>query len=129
VIVVDASLVVELLLKTPKLPAVASLVAGQDVLAAPVLLDYEVMSVLRRHALARDVSDAEAKIALADLARLRIDRYDIEPFVDRIWSLRQNLTVYDASYVALAEYLAVPLHTFDARLAASPGHRARIIAM
>lgn len=126
-IVVDASLVVELLLKTAKLPLVADLVAAQDVLAAPVLLDYEVMSALRRHTLAREVSDAEASTALADLARLRIDRYEIEPFVDRIWSIRQNLTVYDASYIALAEHLAVPLHTLDARLAAAPGHRARIV--
>jgi predicted nucleic acid-binding protein len=129
VIVVDASIVVELLLKAPKLPNVANLVAGENVLAAPVLLDYEVVSVLRRHALAGEVSDAQARTALADLARLRIDRYAVEPFVDRIWSLRQNLTVYDASYVALAEHFAVPLHTLDARLAAAPGHRARIIAM
>jgi predicted nucleic acid-binding protein len=53
-------------------------------------------------------------------------RYPHDPLLDRIWSLRHNLTAYDASYVALAEALDVPLVTADERLAAAPGNRAKI---
>ena len=128
-IVADASFIVEFLLNAADSPRVANLVAGEDVLAAPVLLDYEVMSALRRQVFTKEISNTRAQAALLALGDLSIDRHAIEPFVDRIWSLRQNLTVYDASYVALAEHLAVPLHTLDARLAAAPGHGARIVVM
>jgi predicted nucleic acid-binding protein len=129
VIVADASVIVEFLLNAAVSPHVASLIAGEDVLAAPVLLDYEVMSALRRQVFAKEISDARARAALLALADLSIDRHAIDPFVDRIWSLRRNLTVYDASYVVLAEYLGAALHTLDTRLAKSSGHRARIVVM
>jgi predicted nucleic acid-binding protein len=129
VIVVDASVVVQFLIKSAVSPHVVSLIAGEDVLAAPALLDYEAISALRRLTLAGEISDVGAQSALANLADLRIDRYEIEPLIDRIWSLRRSLTVYDASYVALAEQLDLPLHTTDSKLAKSRGHRARIVAM
>lgn len=67
-----------------------------------------------------------AQQALSDLADLPISRYPHDLFLFRIWQLRQNLTAYDAAYVALAEALSAPLLTRDARLASAPGHRARV---
>jgi predicted nucleic acid-binding protein len=58
--------------------------------------------------------------------RYDIIRYPVEPLVPRMWSLRRNITAYDASYVALAESLNLPLITRDRRLAQSSGHAARI---
>ena len=65
-------------------------------------------------------------MALSDLADFPLHRYGHEFMLPRIWELRDNLTAYDAAYVALAEALDAPLLTRDARLAAAPGHRARI---
>jgi predicted nucleic acid-binding protein len=63
---------------------------------------------------------------LADYAGLRIVRYPMQPLQARVFELRDNLTAYDAMYVALAERLGVPLLTDDAELAGAPGHRAEI---
>jgi predicted nucleic acid-binding protein len=63
---------------------------------------------------------------LGDLADLDIHRYEHEPLLPRIWELRENLTAYDAAYVALAEALGAPLVTFDSRLAAAPGVAAAV---
>jgi predicted nucleic acid-binding protein len=95
-------------------------------LHAPHLLSVEVAPVLRRYAAAGAIGAAVAADALIDLAVLDIERYEHEPFLGRVWELRENLTAYDAVYVALAETLAAPLLTFDARLAASPVHHATI---
>jgi predicted nucleic acid-binding protein len=62
----------------------------------------------------------------ADFSALRITRYPHTLLLDRMWELRENLTAYDATFVALAEVLDAPLVTTDARLAAAPGHRAAI---
>ncbi len=89
---------------------------GEDV-AAPALLDLEVASVLRRQ-LSRGRLDARrARLALDDLLDLPIQRTPHGPLLRRCWELRDNLSVYDAAYVALAEALEVPLVTADARLA------------
>jgi predicted nucleic acid-binding protein len=53
-------------------------------------------------------------------------RHEHEPFLGRMWELRDNLPAYDAAYVALAETLDAPLVTLDARVASAPGHRARV---
>lgn len=126
-IVADASVVVAFLAKAATEPTVFQLVVSQDVLAAPAVLDYEVTSALRRFSLAREISDEFALAALSDLARMRIVRHAIDSFVHRIWSLRQNVTVYDAAYVALAERLGATLYTRDQRLAKAPGHSAQIV--
>lgn len=65
-----------------------------------------------------------AQAALNDLADLPLNRYPHDVFLFRIWELRHTLTAYDAAYLALAEALAAPLVTCDARLASAPGHRA-----
>ena len=64
--------------------------------------------------------------ALENLGLLRTIRYSHHPYLPRIWTLRNNLTAYDAAYVALAESLDAPLLTRDLKLAATPGNRARI---
>jgi predicted nucleic acid-binding protein len=121
--------ILQVLLNAAIAPGVTSLIAGQDVPAAPTLVDYEVMSGLRRLALAGEISADRTAAALAALASMRIDRHAIDPFIDRIWPLRRNMTVHDASYIALAERLGVPFCTQDKRLAKARGHAARVIVL
>ena len=124
-IVLDASAVIELLLRTRSGEAVAKRIAAPDTtLHAPHLLDLEVAQVLRRYCTQKALSSERARLALADLRALKLSRYAHVPMLDRIWELRENLTAYDATYVALAESLEVPLVTLDARAARSSGHRA-----
>lgn len=100
-------------------------VAGQD-LAAPGLIDVEVASVLRRHWLAKSLSARRFAAALDDLADLPLDRYPALPLLARVYGLRANVSAYDAVYVALAEHLGCDLLTADRRLAAAPGTRCTI---
>lgn len=95
-------------------------------LIAPHLIDLEVASAWRRLASAGDLDERRAQLALADLRSLRMRRVANGPLLSRCWELRDNLTVYDAAYVALAEVLDVSLLTADARLAAAPGIRCAI---
>ena len=126
-IVLDASAVLELLLRSSGAPAVAArIVSPRQTLHAPHLLDLEVAQVLRRYCAARVISDERAAMALEDLRALDLQRYPHEPMLDRIWQLRENLTAYDAAYVALAEALDATLLTFDARLSRAPGNGARV---
>ncbi len=126
-IVVDASAILELLLRTPSAPDVESRLFAPDVtLHAPHLLDVEIAQVLRRYHRAGDITAERGAEALADLVKLSITRYPHYLFLSRIWELRNNVTAFDAAYVALAEALAAPLVTRDSRLAAAPGHTARI---
>lgn len=116
-IVVDASAVIELLLRTRRSVAITDRVLRDDiVLHAPHLIDVEVAQVLRRYALAGDLEAARAGAALDDFLDIRIERHPMEPMLQRMWALRHNMTVHDAAYVALAEALAAPLVTCDARL-------------
>jgi len=101
---------------------------GED-LASPELVDLEVASVLRKQLAAGTVDDRRAQLALQDLADLPLRRASHRPLVARCWELRENLTVYDASYVALAEALEVPLLTADARIARAPALKCLIEVM
>jgi len=96
--------------------AARSRIRGED-LAAPEIIDLEVVSVWRRTL----VDDRRAALALADLSDIPLRRAPHLPLVPRCWELRHNLTPYDASYVALAEVLEVALLTADRRLACAPG--------
>jgi predicted nucleic acid-binding protein len=126
--VVDASAVLELLLRTDKAPRLASrLLGGRESLHAPHLLDLEVAQVLRRYAAAGDLSPERGREALADLADLPLHRYPHDVLLSRIWELRQNVTAYDAAYLALAEVLVAPLVTCDQRLSSATGHTADVI--
>jgi predicted nucleic acid-binding protein len=127
-IVVDASAVLELLLRSDKASRLETrLLAGRESLHAPHLLDLEVAQVLRGHAAAGDLSPERGREALTDLVDLPIHRYPHDVLLPRIWELRKNVTAYDAAYLALAEVLIAPLVTCDARLASAPGHTADVV--
>lgn len=95
-------------------------------LAAPELIDLEVASVFRRLVLAGALPARRAELALSDLVALPVRRVPHRPLLPRCWDLRDNLTTYDASYVAAAEMLEVSLLTADARLAGAPGIRCAV---
>jgi predicted nucleic acid-binding protein len=127
VIVIDASALLELLLRTPAGERVEERVAEENrTLNAPHHIDLEVAHVLRRFVRIGDISAARGQEALDDLAALRLRRFAHISFLNRIWSLRDNLTAYDAAYVALAEELDAILLTADRRLAHASGHCAAI---
>lgn len=119
-IVVDASALLEVLLRTARAPAIeARLLGASESLHAPHLLDIEVAQVIRRFALAREIDAARAQAALDDLIDLSIRRYPHDVLLPRVWTLRANFSAYDAAYVALAEALGATLLTHDRRLAAA----------
>lgn len=124
-IVVDASAVLEVLLRTVDAGAVEErLFAGGERLHAPHLLDLEVVHAIRRYRLRGEIAERRAADAIQLLAVLPVTRHEHRPLVDRIWALYRNLTAYDAAYIALAEALDAPLITRDARMASASGHRA-----
>lgn len=97
-----------------------------EALAAPELVDLEVTSVLRRHVREGALSPSRADQALADFTDLPLRRSRHLPLLDRCWELRENLTPYDASYVALAEALDCLLVTADGHLARAPRIRCAV---
>lgn len=92
-----------------------------EALTAPELIDLEVPSVLRRLSRGGQLPARRAELALSDLLALPLRRMSHRPLLRRCWSLRENLTTYDAAYVALAETLGLVLVTSDARLSHAPG--------
>ena len=126
-IVADASVVLELLLQTPRAAAIdARLFRRGESIHAPALIDIEVAQVLRRYLHRAELDQARARASMQLLAAMPLMRYHHEPLLPRIWELRENLTAYAAAYVALAEGLRAPLVTCDARLARAAGPRATI---
>ena len=97
-----------------------------DALAVPHLVDSEIVQTLRTHVRRGELQLSDAQGALDRWPRLGIQRVGIVGMLARIWELRQNLTAYDATYVAVAEALDCPLLTADARLARAPGPRCPI---
>src|SRR5579872_2672740 len=126
-IVVDASALLESLLRTPAAKAVEKrLFDPRQTLHAPHLLDVEVAQVVRRYSAVGEIDGDRGRAALIDLADFPVRRYPHDFLLSRVWDLRNNLTAYDAVYVALAEALDAPLLTRDQRLAAASGHHARV---
>lgn len=95
-------------------------------LAAPELVDLEVASVLRRQVTVKAVDPRRAALALTDLLALPLRRASHRPLLARCWELRENLTAYDAAYVALAEALQANLLTGDMKLARASGPRCHV---
>jgi predicted nucleic acid-binding protein len=131
-IVLDASAVIDWLLRTPAGHLIEERVYSvsrggrNETLHSVHLLDVEFVQVLRRLVRERTLTPVRAEEAIEDLMALRITRYAPVLLLNRIWRLRQNLSAYDAAYVALAEELKAPLITRDQKLAAAPGHAAAI---
>jgi predicted nucleic acid-binding protein len=125
--VLDASGALELLLNTARGRRVGEKLAdGTEVVHAPHLIDIEIAHVLRRYVLDGTLDERRAVRALQHWRELDVERYPHEPFLDRVWGLRNNVTAYDAVYVALAETLGDLLVTGDRKLAGSPGLDARV---
>jgi predicted nucleic acid-binding protein len=126
-IVLDASVVVEILLATHRGQQLAwRLLRRTASLHVPHLLDLEVTQVLRRYLASGELTEERAKEGLDVLRGLALARYPHDLLLGRIWELRANATAYDAAYLALAEALDATLLTCDERLARAPGHRARV---
>jgi predicted nucleic acid-binding protein len=126
-IVLDASALLELLLGTRLGRAVAARIADPEVsLHVPHLVDVEVAQALRRYVREGDLDADSAAEAVEDLSALDLERHSHEPLLGRVWALRDNLTAYDAVYVALAEALGTTLVTCDRRLARAPGMARRV---
>jgi predicted nucleic acid-binding protein len=126
VIVVDTSAVIGVLAARPLLPGLAERLGSDGDLHAPHLIDVELLHALRRMVRTGVLQPHRAEEARHDFADLSIIRYPHTPLADRMWTLRDTVTVYDAAFLALAETLDVPLVTCDARLAHASGHRARV---
>ena len=116
--VIDTSCVVDFLLGVGSANQVESLMAGEGELAAPDVLVFEAMAVLRRAALRGALAEARAAGAIEDLGDVAVELFPSLPLRQRVWSLRRNLTSADGLFVALAEQLEEPLATKDSALAA-----------
>jgi len=127
VIVVDASALLEFLLQTSLGARVeARLFRDEDEFHAPHLVDVEVVQGLRRLVRSGEVSSGRADEAIADLTDLDLHRHAHLDLLGRAWKLRENISSYDAMYVALAEAIEATMVTCDGPLGKVPGHRARI---
>lgn len=121
--VVDASVVVAALVDSGPDGTWAENELKSGPLAAPHLMPAEATNIVRRSVVRGAISVEAAALALADLAVLRVDLFPYEPFGARVWELRENVTAYDAWYVALAESLDAELATLDERLSRATGPR------
>jgi predicted nucleic acid-binding protein len=124
--VVDASVLVEYLSGGEHVEAARGAIRRERWVWAPALVDAEVGNALRRQVRAKEISVRKAGVALEDFLDMRLQRVPHRNLVERAWQLRDNVSFYDALYVALAEDLRAPLLTLDARLARAPGVRAEI---
>jgi len=126
-VVVDASAVAAALVDSGRDGEWGLQLLRSEHLAAPHLLPVETANILRRASLAGEIAAEVASLAHGDLLELRVALFPYEPFADRVWELRENLTAYDAWYVAVAESLGAPLATLDARLRSAPGIRCSFV--
>jgi len=92
-----------------------------DDVAAPDLVDVETVAVLRKRWIAGSITARRFASAISDLESIAIVRYPTLPLMRRAYELRDNVTAYDAAYVALAETLDCELLTGDGRLGDAPG--------
>ncbi|HTK80641.1 MAG TPA: type II toxin-antitoxin system VapC family toxin [Rhizomicrobium sp.] len=127
-VVVDASVAVEVLLRTSLGQRIVSNVLHQP-RHAPHLIDVECAHALRRLVREKGLHKDLAEVALQNMIAWDLERHSHVPLLSRIWELRDSVTSYDASYIALAETLGATLLTCDGRLTRSHGHRAKIVLL
>lgn len=126
-IVIETSALLEWLLRTPRAKAIDHFLQRHGpYFCAPHLLDIELVEVLHCYVSKGQVTPQRARDALADLQSLRIQHYGHERYLPRIWELRQEVSARDATFLALAEGLDLPLLTCDPLFEILTGHRARV---
>lgn len=128
-IVADASATAELLLARPAAARIRAALSPHPELHVPEHFHVEVLSVLRRYAIRRELSERRAAEALAALADLRAVRYPVIELAEAVWDLRSQLTAYDAAYLALARRLDVGLVTLDKGLAEAAAKAGRLVPL
>jgi len=129
-LVLDASAIVEFLLGSSKGMKVAAIMGRHDAdLHAPELITAESLSALRALERRTALTESRAGEAVRDLLAFPVHRYPTHALAPRVWSLRGQVTIYDAHYVALAEVLGAPLLTGDRRLAAALGALVEVITV
>jgi predicted nucleic acid-binding protein len=127
VIVVDASVMVDLLtMEAPETAHIRMRLTSEPRVHVPHLVDAEVTNALRGLVLRDRLAAARARRAIRRFTVLPLVRWPQTPLLSRVFALRDRLTAYDATYIALAEGLGATLLTRDARMARAGGHRARI---
>ena len=127
-IVLDASVVVELLINSPLADTLRrDLAVHNDSFLVPYLLDIEVVSAFRNLVASKRIDSHRSAQFLSQLSELPAERYPDAPSLPRIWELRHNFTAYDAAYIALAEMTGAVLYTCDEKL--RNGHRARVLVL
>jgi predicted nucleic acid-binding protein len=124
--VVDASALLDVLLRLPNAAAIEARLLEEPVLHAPHLIDVEVAQVVRRYSLTGRIDEQRARELFADLADFPMRRYPHTALLARVWELRDNLSAYDAVYVSLADALDTPLLTRDRRLATAARRHIRV---
>lgn len=114
-IVIESSAMVDALVDEPVNPELLALLADEE-LHAPALLDFEVASALRGHALGGKLDQVRLDQAIEDFSAFRIQRHQMTDLLGHVLDLRDNFTVHDATYVILAQALEAPLVTADAKM-------------
>ncbi len=127
--VLDTSAVVDFLLGVGVAKQVEALMTTESELAAPDLLIFEVLAVLRREALRGEIAHDRADGAVEDLGDLPVEIFPSLALRRRVWALRRNFTAGDALFVALAEQLDEPLATKDGALAAEAAKHANVTVL
>ena len=125
--VVDASVLIAATTDSGREGAWAEAVLAGGEIAAPHLVLVEATNILRRLERSRALTQVEAGAAQRDLVRLDLHLFPFEPFAERVWELRMNLTSYDAWYVAVAEAASLPFATLDRRLKRASGPRCKFM--
>ena len=119
--VVDASALVAALVDSGSRGTWAEEIIANGRLHAPELILVETTNILRRLERSRKITTSVSNAAFEDLVQLDMELFAFDPFAERIWELRHNVTSYDAWYIAVAEALKIPLATLDERLKRSKG--------